>query len=498
MTHVAASPNAHLDHLNPSLLWKHFRFLCDTPRPSGHEQAVIGGIAQWAESRGLSVERDDVGNLLVRKPATPGHETAPGIVLQGHVDMVAQASVAHDFLTDPICTEVCGGWLNAQGTTLGADNGIGVAAALAVLEDDTLVHGPLEALFTIGEEVSMVGALALDSDWLKGRLLLNMDAEEWGSVYVGCAGGAHVQLDESLPQVALGSKCRLLRVTVSGLKGGHSGLDVGLQRGNAHVLLARALQAVHDMVDTLQLLTLHGGTMSNAIPRDASAIVAIPEDQVERVADTLAALQTVVASELACVDAGVLLSVSNAEDHSVERALSVDASCTLIDLLNALPCGVARWSDELENVVETSNNIGILSLTDGRLHLDAMTRSLCDSAALALATKIKATCRLAGFDPTTQHIYPGWTPALQSSLLNAFQQQHDVVLGRPAEVKVIHAGLECGLIGAKYPDMDMVAFGPTITGAHSPDERVHLASVEEFWALVRGLVERVGRQISAH
>ena len=492
MTITTVSPNAHLDKLDPPILWKHFRFLCDTPRPSGSEYAVIEGIAAWATARGLETVKDAVGNLLVRKPASAGHEQAPGIVVQGHVDMVAQAVVPHDFQRDPIVTEVRDGWLHAKGTTLGADNGIGVAAALAVLEDDTLVHGPLEALFTIGEEVSMEGALALDPNWLKGRYLLNMDAEEWGSVYVGCAGGLHVLLDESLPTSLVAEGWRTIELTVSGLKGGHSGIDIGLQRGNAHVLLARALLALRESVDELRVVGIEGGTMSNAIPRDAIATLAVPSDQIEHADHVVDTLQRAVRAEWAHSDANAALSLNVAASPAAS-ALTREVSATLIDLLNALPYGVARWSDELDGVVETSNNIGKLRLADGQLTLDAMARSLCDSAALALVARIKAVCRLAGFTPSISAMYPGWTPALQSALLDQFQQQHSAVLGQPADVRVIHAGLECGLIGAKYPDMDMVAFGPTIKGAHSPDERVELATVAAFWSLVRGLVERIGR-----
>ena len=496
MANVTASPNAHLDQLEPRLLWRHFRFLCDTPRPSGHEAAVIEGIAAWATARGLVAQKDKVGNLLVRKDATPGRERAPGIVLQGHVDMVAQAAVPHHFLTDPIRTDVRAGWLHAQGTTLGADNGIGVAAALAVLEDDTLAHGPLEALFTVGEEVSMEGALALDAHWLRGRILLNMDAEEWGSVYVGCAGGAHVQLDESLPQAPIPPEYRLLRIAVSGLKGGHSGIDIGLQRSSAHVLLARTLAALRHAVKAMRLAAIEGGTMSNAIARDAEALVAVPAEQASLLAQRLDAVQHAMKDEFKRVDPDLMLSLSDAAERQAQ-ALTEDATLRVIDLVSALPYGVARWSDELDGVVETSNNIGKLTLRDGQLQLDAMVRSLRDSAARGLVDRISAVCRLAGFNPAVRNVYPGWSPALRSPLLDAFQQQHAALLGRPARVQVIHAGLECGLIGAKYPDMDMIAFGPTITGAHSPDERVELATVAEFWQLVRGLVEQLGQAVQA-
>lgn len=488
------SPNLHLDALAPAIVWKHFRFLCDTPRPSGHEQAVQDGIVKWSESRGLSVLRDEVGNVLVRKPASAGREQAPGVVIQAHVDMVAQASVTHDFLTDPIKTDVRDGWLHAQGTTLGADNGIGAAMALAILEDETLQHGPLEALFTIGEEVSMVGAVGLQPEWLQGRLLINLDAEEWGNVYIGCAGGVHMGVDHHFPVEAVPAQEAVIGVTVSGLRGGHSGLDIGEQRANATVLLARVLLSLSELVPALRVLTLEGGNMSNAINRSATATLAVAPSAVKVLTQQVMALEATLKQELSQVEPDLTCQLQPVDTQ--HDGLSETDSLTLIRTLAALPYGVERWSDDVPGVVETSNNIGQLRLSSGHLHLDAMVRSLCDSAALALGARIGAVLSLAGLSPVADKAYPGWTPATHSSLLTHFQHSHDRVVGRPAEVCVIHAGLECGLIGAKYPDMDMIAFGPTIRGAHSPDERVELASVDACWQLLRDLVASLGEASS--
>lgn len=488
------SPNLHLDALTPDIVWKHFRFLCDTPRPSGHEQAVQDGIVEWSELRGLSVERDAVGNVLVRKAATAGHEQAPGVVIQAHVDMVAQASVEHDFLRDPIHTEVREGWLHAQGTTLGADNGIGAAMALAILEDDTLRHGPLEALFTIGEEVSMVGAVGLQPEWLHGRFLINLDAEEWGNVYIGCAGGVHMGVDHHFPVEAVPAQEAVIEVNVGGLIGGHSGLDIGEQRASATALLARVLLSLTEQEPALRILSLEGGNMSNAINRSARAILAVPPSGVAALQQRITVNETTLKQELSQVEPE--LTCTSRPVEARHDGLSEAASLTLIRALAALPYGVERWSDEVPGVVETSNNIGQLRLSSGHLQLDAMVRSLCDSAALALGGRIGAVLSLAGLSPVADKAYPGWTPAAHSSLLTHFQRSHERVVGRPAEVCVIHAGLECGLIGAKYPDMDMIAFGPTIRGAHSPDERVELASVDACWQLLRDLVVSLGEASS--
>lgn len=482
--------NAHLEQLEPRLLWRHFRTLCNTPRPSGHEAALVATLEAWAESRGLAHDRDAYGNLRIRKPASPGREAAPGVILQGHLDMVAQANAdhPHDFTRDPIDTYVDEGWLHARHTTLGADNGLGVAAALAILEDETLVHGPLEALFTLEEESSMGGALNLAEEWLEGHLLLNLDSEDRGQVYVGCAGGADVVVEAQLPTSPLGEEERPYRLTLTGLVGGHSGIDIHKGRGNANRLLVRVLRALAPC--EVRLIDYQGGTLRNALPREAFATLALPEDEVGAAQARLEALAVELRAELKGVDEGLRLALAPWAGP-VEEALTPTASHLLVDALHAVPCGVERMSAELPGVVETSNNLGVVTLEAGRFHLCALVRSLRDSATLDLADRFRALFGLIGARTRVENAYPGWTPDADSRLLARFRDLHRRRLGRDPEVKVIHAGLECGILGGKYPALEMISFGPLIRGAHSPDERVELESVEEFWGLLRALVEEL-------
>ncbi|QFT83626.1 Cytosol non-specific dipeptidase [Halomonas sp. THAF12] len=480
--------NAHLEQLSPQPLWRHFRTLCNTPRPSGHEAALVALLEAWADERGLAHDRDAYGNLRLRKPASPGHEDAPGIVLQGHLDMVAQANAdhPHDFTRDPIDTLVEDGWLHARHTTLGADNGLGVAAALAVLEDDALTHGPLEALFTLEEESSMGGALNLAEGWLDGRLLLNLDSEDRGQVYIGCAGGADVMVDAQLPTSALRDEEVALRLSLTGLRGGHSGIDIDKGRGNANRLLMRVLRELESL--DARLVDYRGGTLRNALPREAFATLALPADAAEAARERLPTLEARLRDELAGADDGLALAIERVSAPEGE-ALTRDASRLLVAALHAAPCGVERMSVAVTGVVETSNNLGVVSLEAGRFHLCALVRSLRDSAVLDLADRFRALFDLIGARTRVENAYPGWTPDPESPLLARFRALHAARLGVDPEVKVIHAGLECGILGAKYPDMSMISFGPLIRGAHSPDERVELASVEEFWGLLRSLIE---------
>ncbi|MCS2610976.1 aminoacyl-histidine dipeptidase [Halomonas dongshanensis] len=480
--------NAHLDALEPTLVWRHFRTLCNTPRPSGHEAALVAKLEAFADAFGFAHDRDAFGNLRIKKPASPGHESAPGVILQGHLDMVAQANAdtPHDFEKDPIRTYVKDGWLHADGTTLGADNGLGVAAILAVLEDDTLTHGPLEALFTLEEETSMGGALGLAEHWLEGSLLLNLDSEARGEVYIGCAGGADVMVDAQLPGKALGDDEAVIALALTGLKGGHSGIDIHKPLGNANRLLVRALRAL-DMLDA-RLIDYRGGTLRNAIPREAFATLALPADELEAACDKIAKLEAVLKAELGSGDPGLSLTLTRVE-KTAQEPLTRDASAMLLAALTATPCGVERMSADVPGVVETSNNLGVLSLSDGRLHLCALVRSLHDSATDAMADRFSALFGLMGARVKVDNGYPGWAPNPQSTLLETFKARHQALLGAEPAVKVIHAGLECGILGAKYPELDMISFGPLIRGAHSPDERVELESVVEFWSMLRALIE---------
>ncbi|MGN8159911.1 aminoacyl-histidine dipeptidase [Salinisphaera sp. RV14] len=482
--------NAHLEQLEPTLLWQHFRTFCDTPRPSWHEDAILSKIEAWADDRGFAHERDEANNLRIVKPATPGRENAPGVVLQGHVDMVAEtdAGVDHDFQRDPIETFVEDGWLKARGTTLGADNGIGAAAALAILDDDTLEHGPIEVLLTVAEEVSLVGAANLAPHWLDGRLLLNLDTEEEGEVCIGCAGGANVTTETELAEHPLEGNLTVFKVGVRGLTGGHSGMDIHTGRASANRLLARAL---HQLLPLgLRLVDYDGGRMDNAITRAAWATVALPDAAFDEATAELVELEAVFKKELAGVDGHVSVDQDRAD---ADKALSASDTKRLVRLLYALPYGVERMSLAAPGVVETSNNIGVVQVADGVFTAQLMVRSLMDSARDSLADRIATMFELAGFPVTRERGYPGWAPNPKSSLLARFVAVHERVTGQKPQVKVIHAGLECGLIGARYPKMDMISFGPTIRGAHSPAERVDIAAVANFHEILRATLTELAR-----
>ncbi|KAA0009813.1 aminoacyl-histidine dipeptidase [Billgrantia pellis] len=480
--------NEHLEHLTPQPLWRHFRTLCNTPRPSGHEAELVAILERWADGRGLAHDRDDFGNLRIRKPATAGRETAPGVILQGHLDMVAQANAdhPHDFTRDPIETYVDDGWLRARHTTLGADNGLGVAAALAILEDDELVHGPLEALFTLEEETSMGGAMHLAEGWLEGDVLLNLDSEDRGEVFIGCAGGADIVVEAQLPTAELCAGEVAVQLSLTGLVGGHSGIDIHRGRGNANRLLIRVLRVLEAF--DIRLVSYRGGTLRNAIPREAFATLALPADEVAAAKRRVAELQKTLRAELAGIDEGLALTMTPLPALP-EQALNAHASRLLLAALNAAPYGVERMSTDVPGVVETSNNLGVVNLEKGRFHLCALVRSLRDSATTDIADRFRGLFELIGARTRVEHAYPGWTPNPDSSLLARFRRLHRQLVGSDPAVKVIHAGLECGILAGKYPQLDMISFGPSIRGAHSPDERVELDSVSEFWRLLRGLIE---------
>ncbi|MGE4533807.1 aminoacyl-histidine dipeptidase [Halomonas sp.] len=485
--------NEHLDRLAPQPLWRHFRTLCETPRPSGHEAALAARLEAWADARGLAHERDAFGNLLIRKPATPGCEGAPGVIFQSHLDMVPQANSGHphDFTRDPIQTRLGDdGWLRASGTTLGADNGLGVAAALAILEADDLEHGPLEALFTLEEESGMGGALNLAEGWLTGHYLLNLDSEDRGEVFIGCAGGTDVVVEAQLPTAAMADDEVALRLSLTGLRGGHSGIDIHKGLGNANRLLVRALRALERF--DARLVGYQGGTLRNALPREAFAVLALPEEEREAATAEMAALEATLRAELAGVDDGLSLTLE-ATERPADEPLNPQATHLLLAALHAAPCGVERMSQEVPGVVETSSNLGVVSLEKGRFQLGALVRSLRDSATRDLADRLRALFELIGARVRIENGYPGWTPQPGSELLTRFQRVHRERLGSDPAVKVIHAGLECGILGGKYPELEMISFGPLIRGAHSPDERVEVASVEEFWTLLRALVEDLAR-----
>ncbi|BAK77390.1 aminoacyl-histidine dipeptidase [Pseudogulbenkiania sp. NH8B] len=475
--------------LEPREVWEHFQTLCEIPRPSKHEQHLRDYLQGWAELKGLSTQVDRAGNLIIRKPATAGLENRRGVVLQGHLDMVCQANsgTEHDFFKDPIRPVLRDGWLVAEDTTLGADNGIGVALALAVLASDTVAHGPVEVLLTVDEEAGMGGALGLDTGVLEGDLLINIDTEDWGEFYLGCAGGVDVSVRRAYAVEALPAGYAVGRLSVKGLRGGHSGVDIHEERGNANKLLIRLIRELeHELA--LRVVSFQGGSARNALAREAFAMVAYPAGAAEKLVARLDAFQQAARFELAGVDDGVTLTL---EPASANVTMSPDDQRMIFAALLAAPHGVRRMSRRVPGVVETSNNLGVIALDQGKLFANFMVRSLLDAGARQLADEIESLFGLIGAEVEREGQYPGWAPNPQSSLLELFQQVYEREYGRRAEVKVIHAGLECGILGGKYPHMDMVSFGPDIRGAHAPGERVRVETVGHAWRLLQAVLAAV-------
>jgi dipeptidase D len=475
--------------LEPQALWKHFDEILTIPRPSKNEEQMRRYVLSVAEKHGFSTQIDAAGNVIVEKPGTPGHESAPVTLLQSHLDMVCEknSDVELDFSKDPLRPVQDGDYLTADGTTLGSDNGIGVAAMLAVLESKDIAHGPLELLFTIDEETGLTGAGNLAPDLLTGRRLLNLDTEEEGALYVGCAGGADTEL--LLPLTRDGSAGQTLSLKLSGLKGGHSGVDIHLQRGNAIKLLARALYAASLEVPFL-LGELRGGTAHNAIPREAFATVLMGSNQRESFEQAVRREIAAIEEEYRPADPGLKLEIS--EGDSGVRAWAEGSTARVLGLLEALPHGVQTMSYDIPDLVETSTNLATVNEKDGRLSVLMSSRSSVASALEALRREIRATAELAGAVVEEHGGYPGWKPNMDSELLRVMKEVHQRVVGSEPEVKAVHAGLETGIIGEKYPGMDMISFGPQIEFPHSPDERVHIASVNRFWNLLVATLEELG------
>lgn len=488
---LLAPPEFPFSQLSPAPVWRHFATLCAIPRPSKGEIPLRDHLAAWAAAKGLETATDAAGNLVIRKPGSPGRESEPGVILQGHLDMVCQknSGTDHDFTRDPIRPRLHDGWLVADNTTLGADNGIGVALALAALEADDLSHPPLEVLLTLDEEAGMGGALGLDPALVQGRYLINIDTEEWGHLYLGCAGGMDVNVAWNGPTGPLAPGEKLLRIGVTGLLGGHSGIDIHKERGNAIKLLVRLLEEAGE--DSLRLAALEGGTARNALPREAFATVAL---EGARIKDFEAAIQdnaALLAQELLGVEDSLSVGISavaTEADAAASAPLTREASRQLLAALNAAPHGVARMSQKVQGIVETSNNLGVLTLAAGSLQANFMVRSLVDSAARAHARKIAGLFGLIGAQAQLTDGYSGWKPNPDSPLLALAKQVYEGQFRDRARVEVIHAGLECGIIGAKIPGLDMISFGPTIHGAHAPGERVEVATVERSWDFLKSLL----------
>jgi len=478
-----------LDNLEPKSIWQHFEKICEIPHPSGHEAALLAHIKGWAEEFGFDTKRDKVGNLFVYVPASKGQEGAPTVVLQGHVDMVPEknSDVQHDFEKDPIRPRIEDDWVYATGTTLGADNGIGVAAAMAVAESKDLVHGPLELVFTIDEETGLTGAAELDTSLINGRILLNLDSEEDGIFYVGCAGGGDTELKLATGAQPVPSNAAFLQLKVSGLRGGHSGCDIHENRGNAIKVLARVLDALEDI--PWRLAQIEGGGKHNAIPREAGAIIALPEAEQEKVLDAVEKLMGGLLEEFGPVEPSLEVTAAKVEAPAGAKVLDAASRDKVLNLLLTLPHGVIAMSRDIPGLVETSTNLATVKLEDGTAEVLTSSRSSVASALEGVREQIAAATRLAGGSFENGEAYPGWNPDLDSKLLATAKQVYQTSRGETPEVSAIHAGLECGIIGDRIGGMDMLSFGPDIQNPHSPDERVGVSSVGRFWTFLGELLK---------
>ncbi len=479
-----------ISNLEPRALWKYFHVLTQIPRPSKNEGAAINFVEEEGKKLGLETIKDDVGNIVVRKPATPGMENKKGVVLQSHLDMVPQknSDKQHDFDKDPIEAYSEDGWVKANGTTLGADNGIGVAAALAVLQSKDLKHGPIEALFTMDEETGMTGANHLKPGILKGDILINMDSEDEGELYVGCAGGTDANATFTYMEEEFPENHNAFRISLTGLKGGHSGIDINMGRANANKLIFRLLKHIiahHDV----RLSSIEGGSLRNAIPREAFADVAVPSQNMDDFKATVAEFEQIFVNEYKNVEPELSLKTeASSPEHFVMDQMTQD---DLVNAIQACPNGVIRMSTDMPGLVETSLNLAIVKSHNKEVMVKALIRSSVDTAKEDVESTLESIFLLAGAHVWFDGQYPGWKPNMNSQILKTMQEVYRKKWGKTPEIKAIHAGLECGILGNAYPNWDMISFGPTIESPHSPDERVNIETVNKFWDFLVDTLENI-------
>ncbi len=480
-----------LSELNPKHVWKHFENMCNIPHPSLHEEQIAAYVIEEAEKLGFAVRRDEVGNVLVTVPATPGHEHAPIVVLQGHLDMVPVAApgVTHDFTKDPIQPYIDGDFVRARGTTLGADNGIGGAIMLGIMEDKSLEHGPLELLFTVNEESGMDGAHGLKADFVKGRMLINLDTEEFGQYYISCAGGGDSIIKLPLQRETGPVSGTVLTIKAGGLKGGHSGVDINLGRGSGNKIMARCLAAGWD-VTSFRLVALEGGNKRNSIADAAKATVIVPQEKLAAFQASLANIADLISAELAKTDPGFTFEITqeNTTTGSL-KPVTIPDSGKIINLLMALPHGVIAMSPEVPGLVETSTNVGVMSTEEDLFKTTLLTRSAVTSQLMAVKRQIRAVADLVGADVEEPRGYPGWKPDMNSPLLKTAMKVFEDMHHRVPEVKAIHAGLECGLFSEKLPGVDMLSIGPEMHNVHSPAEELNHPSVPKTYELLTAILK---------
>ena len=480
-----------LSTLKPKSIWQIFNDICKIPHPSHHEQMITKYIVDFANTHHIPCELDKVGNILLTKPATKGMENCPSIALQAHMDMVPQKNkeTVHNFTTDPIQPYVDGEWVKAKGTTLGADNGIGLASALAVLIDPTIEHGPIEVLVTTSEETGMHGAFGLQPNWLKSHYLINTDSEDEGEIFTGCAGGVDFTSTFAVAYAVIPEKhdC-YISISLKGLKGGHSGCDIHLGRGNAIKLMARFLAEYAQDV-SFRLADIKGGSLRNAIPREAFVEMTLSKQDLPQLESIIKQYQTILNDELGHVEPSIQISLAEVTSDKVKRVLTIEHQNKIINYLHAAPNGVVRMSDQLHGVVETSLNLGIVNIIENQLNTHYLIRSQVDSAKDAVVSTLISLSQLTNANYEISGGYSGWEPNLNSSLLQLAKDKYYEIFSQKAKIMVIHAGLECGLFKQAYPNMDMISIGPTIVSPHSPDERVNIQSVIRYWELLIAILK---------
>jgi len=480
--------------LEPTVVWTHLENLNAVPRPSKREERVIAFIKAFGESLNLETIVDDIGNVIIRKPATPGMEDRQGVILQGHLDMVHQknADTDFDFETQGIKSFIDDdGWLKAEGTTLGADNGMGVASIMAVLSSNDIEHGQVEALFTIDEETGMTGAFKLKPGILTGTILLNTDTEDEGELCIGCAGGVDTNVEMKYAEADVDGNSVAFRVSVKGLRGGHSGCEIHLGRGNANKIMNRLLWNADDQFG-LRIHSIDGGSLRNAIPRESFATVVVAADKADAFKQQTASLVGVIQAELVRTEPDLMVSLEPTD--LPDKVMVLESQQQLVRAVYAAPCGVIRMSDEMHDLVETSTSLARVKVESGTAVVQFLTRSSVETARDDLANMISATFQLAGASVEHSGGYPGWKPNADSKILSQMKQIYHDLFGVEPKVNAVHAGLECGIIGSVYPGLDMISFGPTIKNPHSPDEKCEIASVEKYWKYLLATLKNIPKR----
>ena len=474
--------------LKPELIWHYFDEITKVPRPSKKEGKIRAFLLDFAREHHLDAKEDVTGNIVISKAATQGFESSPGVILQSHMDMVCEknSDVIHDFENDPIETYIDGEWVRARGTTLGADNGIGMAASLAVLASDNLQHGPLEALFTVDEETGM------KEGFISGDYLLNLDSEDEAEIFIGCAGGIDTTSTFTYKPTMTPADYFYFRVSISNLQGGHSGSDINKGLGNANKILARFLCRCSKKYDMV-LCHIEGGNLRNAIPREASAIIGVPKNEKEKIRVDLNLFHSIIEEELSAVEPNMKITMES-EEHQ-DRCIDRQTTFALINALNACPHGVISMSRDIPGLVETSTNLASVKMVgEDQIVVATSQRSSVESLKQEIACRVESVFTLAGAVATHGEGYPGWKPNLKSEILNIAVAAYEELYHVTPEVKAIHAGLECGLFLTKYPHLDMISFGPTLRGVHSPDEKMHIPAVEKFWNHLVMILKKVSEK----